>query len=190
MKKYVLSAALIAAVAVGCKDEKKETEVAVDTREQVDVTTVAANSGDGISTELVETDVPDSIRTSFVAKYPKAAKAKWMKYEPVETDTAVNLQFAQNYYYVTYYADGADYTSWYDNTGNWVKTSTSVSGPSELPDAVNKTINMQYPDYNIEKIEKEEDDGIVEYEVKLKKGEQKVKLKLLENGEISKRKVK
>jgi hypothetical protein len=56
------------------------------------------------------------------------------------------------YYYVRYNNNGADYMSWYNNRGDWVKTSTRVPGNKNLPDAVNMYINENYPGYTIEEI--------------------------------------
>jgi uncharacterized membrane protein YkoI len=93
-----------------------------------------------------------------------------------------------NYYYVRYNNDGADYVSWYNNRGEWVKTSTRITGNPNLPDAVNKTINAQYPGYTIVEIDKENDKNMDMYEVELKKGEAKAKLKILPDGTVFKRK--
>ncbi len=70
------------------------------------------------------------------------------------------------------------------------KTSTKVPGNSKLPDAVNKTINDSYPGYTIVEIDEENDKDMDMYEIELNKGDSKVKLKILPNGEIFKRKSK
>lgn len=95
-----------------------------------------------------------------------------------------------NSYYVTFQNKGTDVTSWYNNLGDWVKTSTKIPGDSRLPDAVNKTLNEHYPGYKIEDISKENDKNMDMYETKLNKGEEKIKLKVLPNGEVFKRKEK
>ena len=182
MKKYLLFFAVAGFTLVSCKEnENKETET-------VDVTTVANEANTAGTAATVSADnVPDTIRTSFMAKYPNATKVTWKKYEPQEDD---GLSRNEEYWYTTYSNEGADYTSWYDNQGLWVKTSTKVPGPSSLPDAVNKTINAQYPGYTIDEIDKENDKDMDMYEVKLVKGDQKAKLKILPNGEVFKRKEK
>lgn len=95
-----------------------------------------------------------------------------------------------SYYYVTFQDRGNDVISWYNNLGNWVKTSTRIPGDFRWPDAVNKTLSEQYPRYKIEEISKENDINIDMYEIKLNKGKEKAKLKVLPNGEIFKRKEK
>ena len=97
-----------------------------------------------------------------------------MKYDPIETD---NMKMDDQYYLFRFGNDGSDYTSWYNNRGNWVKTSTRILNNSSLPDAVNKTINQQYPGYTIEEIDKENDKDMEMYEIKLTKGGEKAKIK-------------
>ena len=176
--------AAITATAVlfsSCDNSKKEKN-----ESDVPVTVVAKEAvKEGKSTTITTEQVPDTIRNLFVKKYPKATKTTWMKYEPGDND---DLKMDDEYYYVTYYNEGADYTSWYNNHGDWVKTSTRVTGNANLPDAVNKTINEQYPGYTIVEIDKENDKDMDMYEIELKKGDEKAKLKILPNGTIFKRK--
>lgn len=176
---------MLALLMSACKDQKKDESVTVPV-EQVPVATVAKEaSSEGRSVAVITADVPDTVRSLFEKKYPKALKTTWMKYEPVTSD---DMQMDDQYYYVRFNDNGADYTSWYNNRGDWVKTSTKVPGSAKLPDAVNRTINVQYPGYTIEEIDKENDKDMEMYEVKLRKGDAKAKLKILPNGEIFKRK--
>lgn len=185
---YFLSAA-IALGAISCNDEKKKDEVVIVKEEtSVPVNDVAkASRTEGTIKTITTEQVPDTIEYAFKTKYPKAVSPIWVEYTPVEND---ELSMDRNYYYVTFNDRGADITSWYDNNGDWVKTSTKIPGDSRLPDAVNKTINEQYPGYKIEEISKENDKNMEMYEVKLNKGEEKAKLKILPNGEVFKRKEK
>ncbi len=179
--KIMLIAVAGIVTAIGCKEQKSEEQtVAV---ENTTPATQANSNAETLNTEMV----PDSINSSFMVKYPRATKVNWKPYTPEEGD---DLSNDDKYYYVSYNNDGADYTTLYNNRGLWVRTSTIISGPKELPDAVNKTVNEKFPGYTIEKIEKEEDDGVTEYELKLTKGEQTAKLKILPNGKISKQKLK
>lgn len=180
-KIYFAAIATTVVLCSSCDNSKKES-----TESTVPVTVVAKESvKEGKSTTVTTEQVPDTIRNLFVKKYPKASKMTWMKYEPGDND---DLKMDDEYYYVTYYNAGADYTSWYNNHGDWVKTSTRVTGNANLPDAVNKTINDQYPGYTIVEIDKENDKDMDMYEIELKKGEAKAKLKILPNGTIFKRK--
>ena len=183
--------ALVAATGLfmgSCDDSKKETTaVTTDTAVAVTpapVTDVARYAlKEGTSTAVQVDKVPQPIRTTFTTKYPKAQKVVWMSYTPVESD---NMSMDSTYYYVRFNDNGADYVTWYDNRGEWVKTSTHVTGNSSLPDAVNQTINAQFPGYTIEEINKENDKDMDMYEIKMNKGESKIKVKILPNGEIFK----
>ena len=180
-KIFLPAIAAMALLFSSCDNSKKETNTS-----DVPVATVAKEAAkEGKSVTITTEEVPDTVRMLFSKKYPKATKTVWMKYEPVESD---DLKMDDQYYYVTYYTDGADYTSWYNNHGEWVKTSTRVTGNANLPDAVNKTINDQYPGYTIVEIDKENDKDMDMYEIELKKGDEKAKLKILPNGTIFKRK--
>ncbi|HMJ47010.1 MAG TPA: PepSY-like domain-containing protein [Ferruginibacter sp.] len=172
-------------MATGCGDNKKETTVTT-TDSAAPVTTVAKMAvTEGKSIVITDKDVPDSVSLIFRKKYPTAQKVVWMKYEPVESD---ELVMDDSYYYVRFNSDGSDYTTWYNNRGEWVKTSTRIPNTSGLPDAVNNTITTQFPGYEIVEIDKENDKNRDMYEIELKKGDDKVKLKILPNGEIYKRK--
>ena len=171
---------------LSCNNQKKETTTVSTDTVQVPITTIAKEAAkEGRSVAVKTEEVPDTIQLLFTKKYPKALKTSWMKYEPVETD---DMKMDEQYYFVRFNNNGADYTSWYNNHGDWVKTSTRVEGNSALPDAVNKTINDQYPGYTVEEIDKENDKDMEMYEIKLRKGDEKAKLKILPNGEIFKRK--
>ncbi len=171
-------------------DKNSETAVTTDT---VTTTTAPVNvvadraDNDGRAVVVTSENVPEPVRTSFVTKYPKLEKVEWYSYTPVEDD---NLSMDDQYYYVRFNDKGADYMSWYNNRGEWVKTSTVVPGPKSLPDAVNRYINANYPDYKIEEISKENDKDMDMFEIKMNKGESKVKLKILPNGEVFKKKTK
>jgi len=174
---------------ISCNNEKKQNEaVTTSTDTSVSVKDVSIKSmKEGTKKTITTQEVPDTIEYTFKEKYPKAVSPVWVEYTPVETD---ELPMDNNYYYVTFQDKGADVTSWYNNFGDWVKTSTRIPGDSRLPDAVNQTLNEQYPGYKIEEISKENDKNMDMYEIKLNKGKEKAKLKVLPNGEVFKRKEK
>ena len=186
MKKLI--PVLIAAVSLlsACNNDKNDKKVEMPGEVPI-ATVVTAAKTEGKSVVVSADAVPDSVKKSFTTEYPTIQKVEWVKYEPIESD---ELKMDDEYYYVRYNNNGADYISWYNNRGDWVKTSTKVAGNSNLPDAVNKTINDQYPGYTITEIDKENDKDMVMYEIDLEKGDAKAKLKVLEDGTIYKRKEK
>lgn len=178
-------AVCIALSFMSCNDEKKTATTTVSDTSVAVQTVAKAAATEGTSLSLAAAEVPDTIKNSFMAKYPKAGTPQWVKYTPVEADY---LPMDNEYYYVMFTNNGEDITSWYNNRGEWVKTSTKIKGDPRLPDAVNKTINAQYPGYKIEEVDKENDKDMDMYEIKLRKGDEKAKLKVLPNGEVFKRK--
>ena len=189
MKLTICLFAVAASITVmSCNNEKKQEQVVTTADTSIAVKDVAVKSmTEGTKKTITIQEVPDTIEYAFKEKYPKAVSPVWVEYTPIETD---ELPMDNNYYYVTFQDRGADVTSWYNNFGDWVKTSTRIPGDSRLPDAVNKTLNEQYPGYKIEEISKENDKNMDMYDIKLNKGEEKAKLKILPNGEVFKRKEK
>ncbi len=167
----------------GCQEtEKKE----VTTTEVVKTdNTMSENMG---PVDIEMSAVPETVQTSFKTKSAKAEKVTWKKYKASATEDDVRLTANGDYYYVMYYDNGADYTTWYDANGIIVKTSMRVNGPKELPDAVNMVINKEYPGYTITEIDKENDKDIDVFEIELNKGDSKSKIKITPAGEIVKRK--
>ena len=186
MKKIKIAlSALFLIAAVSCNSEKKETTT-VPLEEKTDVKVVADQAKVEGKTVLINAaNVPQPVNQSFSTKYPKAQRVEWMAYEPIESD---ELKMDEKYYYVRFNSDGSDYVSWYDNNGGWVKTSTKLINNSGLPDAVNNTLKTKYAGYEIVEVDKENDKNMEMYEIELKKGDDKVKLKILPSGEIFKSK--
>ncbi|MEO7462957.1 MAG: PepSY-like domain-containing protein [Ferruginibacter sp.] len=196
MKKLTSAFMLVAGLALSsCDNNKTETSETTATMENTAATdTMVTPSMDNVanvsategkSTTMNTADLPAPVSTTFTKKYPKAERVVWMQYEPIEYD---NMAMDRQYYYVKYYTDGSDYISWYDNNGEWVRTSTKMENTSGLPDPVNATIKTQYPGYTISEVDKENDKDREMYEIELNKGDSKVKLKILPNGEIFKKK--
>lgn len=149
-------------------------------------TTSSTTYRTGESRSVTVAELPKPVSAAFTKKYPKAENPTWMVYTPVEED----YMPGKTYYYVNVPgADGSDYV-WYNESGDWYKTVKPMKKDSRLPDAVNKTINEQYPGYTIDEVSKENDKDMDMYEVKLLKGNEKAKLKILPDGSVFKRKEK
>ena len=170
-----------------CKEQEKTIETTTPDAVEIDNSNTAQRSGPvDVQMDLV----PVSVQTSFKSKYANADKISWKKYYVTTEEDDIRLIPNNDYYYVIYNNDGADYTTWYDTTGVMIKSSMRISGPKELPDAVNMTLNKEYPDYTITEIDKENDKNIEVYEIDLEKGESKVKVKVSPDGTVVKRKEK
>ncbi|MEJ7625814.1 MAG: PepSY-like domain-containing protein [Ferruginibacter sp.] len=194
MKNFVIVTLISGIGLFSCDNTRKDTVTETTVPAPIDtvasdaatITTIAQQATrDGNGIVIKNDEVPDTIRTSFTTKYPRVKKSEWYRYQPVEED---EMKMDDSYYYVRFNDNGADYTTWYNNRGEWVKTATKVPGNKNLPDAVNKYINVNYPGYTIEEISKENDKDMDMYEIKMNKGDSKVKLKILPNGKVFKRK--
>ncbi len=131
--------------------------------------------------------VPKDIKLSFDKKYPAIKKAEWSRYTPSEED---DMDRNTDYYFVRFNNNGEDYIDWYNTRGEWVKTSTTLKLDAKLPEPVSNYIMDNYEGYTVEEINKENDKDMDMYEVKLNKGDKKVKFKILPDGQIFKKKSK
>lgn len=174
-----IAAGSLIMLATACNNDKKET--ATVTTADTTVTAPVAENPVIVTAE----QVPDTIRTTFSMKFPKASSPQWYRYNAIAED---ELPTDVSYYYVDFMNTGDEMSAWYNERGEWVKTSTKIKGDSRLPDAVNKTLNEQFPGYKIDELKKENDKDMDMYEIKLLKGDQKAKVKILPNGTIFKRK--
>ncbi len=170
----------------GCKEQVKiESTTTTAQREAIPADKTTVDQG---PVDIDMNAVPTPVQTSFTTKNAKAEKVSWKRYTATADEDDDRLIPNNDYYYVVYYNEGADYRTWYDTTGTIVKTSMKVAGPKELPAAVNKVINEQFPGYTVSEIDKENDKNIDVYELELNKGEQKSKIKITPDGNIVKRK--
>jgi len=128
-----------------------------------------------IATSISDTViVPIAIRTSFEKKYPNATTVVWYRYVPDKTKpdpTAWYYSMDEKDYYVSFYWDNDDYIAWYDDD-RWIRSSKTVDN-IELPAAVVRSVNAQYPGYRITDVDMEYDQNRSLYEVKLVKGNTK-----------------
>ena len=138
--------------------------------------------------------VPTGIQTNFNAQYPGATEVVWSPYDvtlvPIDWEMAGWTVLDKDDYAVSYMYEGQKYISWYDSDGNWIGSSFVITDPKILPSAVHTMVAEKYPGYTIDKIDKEMWKDQVAYELKLKSGENKIKLLVDANGNVIKEKVK
>ena len=96
----------------------------------------------------------------------------------------------RNYYYVTYRWNYIPYEAWYTAEGNLIKEEEVIYLPNsgDMPVAIVRSIMQHYPGYEIVETDKENDKDMAMYEVELRNGDKKAKVKFLMNGEIFKAK--
>jgi uncharacterized membrane protein YkoI len=168
----------------GCNEQEKTVETT--TPDAIVVDNTATRTAGPVDVKMEE--VPVTVQTSFKSKYANAGEIQWKKYYVTQEEDDVRLIPNNDYYYVIYNNDGYNYNTWYDTTGVMVKSTMIVSGPKELPNAVNMTINKEFPGFTVTEIEKDNDKDMDIYEIDLEKGESKAKIKITPDGTIVKRK--
>ncbi len=193
MKKIMIPfAALAIAVTTSCnnssdadKTQVKDT-TATTTTEHTTVHTKRIKSGKPV-------EVIPVIQTKFTEKYPEAKEVEWTKYDnamaPIDIDWDLVgwAPLDTSIYTATYVIDTTDYWSWFTPSGDWIATVASI--PSNgLPEAVNKTLESQFPGYTITSVNKENDKNRTAYEIKMEKGEDKMKALIDQNGNVMKKK--
>lgn len=116
-------------------------------------------------------NVPAIVVNTFQQQFPKAADIEWEKkgnlYE-VEFETGLS---------------GKDHKMLIDSSGKISYHKVDIS-ESELPDAIKKTITAQFSGYAIDDPEKIESDGLVTYEVELKKKPEEWEVTFSSDGKV------
>lgn len=148
---------------------------------------VEKKAGEGERIVIETQTVPEPVKVTFVNKYAKANNVKWASYKPVPADT---WEANKEYYYVTYDWDYIPYRAWYMADGTMVKEEEIIylANSGDMPQAIVKSILQQYPGYEIVEKDKENDKDMDMYEVELRNGDKKAKVKFLMNGKIFKAK--
>ena len=137
--------------------------------------------------------VPSNIQTSFSTQYPDATSVTWAPYDvavaPIDWDLTDWAVLSPKDYTATYTMNGNRYYSWYDANGNWIGTTYDITDyHNGLPAAVNETIASKYSGYTIDKASQVTWKDRTAYELKLKNGNDKMKVLVDNNGTVLKQK--
>lgn len=154
--------------------------------------TVAGASNTASTPAPSPVNVPEATKTHFESKYSNASNVTWSNYnEPVSTIewewTAWPVLDA-NDYVVSYDWNGMDYYAWYDQDGNWIGSSGTMADISGLPTAVSNTVKKEFSGYTVTSVDKENDKDREAYEVKMEKGDDKMKALISSDGTVLKKK--
>lgn len=137
--------------------------------------------------------VPGNIQTTFTTQYPGATAVTWVPYNetavPIDWDLTDWAVLSPRDYQVNYSLNGNQYYSWYDANGNWIGTSYYITNYNNgLPAAVNATIANKFSGYTIDKASQVTWKDHTAYDVKLKNGDNKMKVLIDTNGDVLKQK--
>jgi len=183
-------AVLVIATSTSCNNSDNADKTQV--KDTSVVTTTANTHSKRVRTGKV-VEVMPVIQTRFIEKYPEAKEVEWTKYDteiqPLDIDWDLTgwAPLDTTVYTANYIIDATDYWSWYTPSGDWIATVSTFSN-NNLPDAVNKTLEAQFPGYTITSVSKENDKNRTAYEIKMEKGEDKMKALIDENGNLMKKK--
>ncbi len=168
-------------LAVSCKDSDKDKSKTpeVDTVVSIPHTTV---TDEPVRIAITKEEVPEKAMMAFSKKEPKATNVQYAKVEKKGTNAPDSVVY---YYYFDYDRDNWGYWLVYDDEGMVVEDNSypKIAG---LPDPVSKTVDQYFRGYKIVEQEKGNDKDMVIYELELEKGDLKRKVKIMENGGISK----
>jgi len=118
------------------------------------------------------TNVPEKVKTAFSAKFENAKKVKWDK----ENDSEWEAEFKM---------DGKKYSANFDLDGNWMETEYEIE-KSEIPVAVQATLNLDFLGYKIEEAEVSETTEGKFYEFEIEKGKTEKEITIDESGKVVK----
>ncbi|MGG9971982.1 PepSY-like domain-containing protein [Ferruginibacter sp. SUN002] len=183
-KKLIGFAAIIMTIMTSCNSADSKTAEAD--------TVVVKEKTKEVTTVYKTVEVAPIVQTKFIERYPAASDVQWVRYQDVPvTDADWNLMdwasLDTTDYAAKYVIDKKDYWSWYTPQGEWISTVSTIES-TEVPAAVNKTLQSQFPGYTITFVNKENYKNKTAYKVKLEKGDDKMKVVMDENGSIMKQK--
>ena len=175
---------IIMTILISCNNADTQT-AAVDTM-------VVKEKTNEVTTVYKTIEVAPVVQTKFIEKYPTASNVQWMRYEDVPaTEREWTLSDWATYdtmnYAARYTIDSTSYWSWYTPQGDWVSTESTIQS-SDVPAAVNKTLQSQFADYAITFVNKENYKNKTAYKIKMENGDDKMKVVIDEEGKIMKQK--
>lgn len=206
IRNWFFAAGALSLLAISCNNDNNSTTTTRSSSDTIDMTKGDAGKTTTVKNEsttrhfttrpIAVADLPKPITTSFAKEYPAASNIEWRYFNPADTmmyDNDLYPDWDTSYYTANYTTNGSEQMTVYNPQGEWVETSTIIpvtGGNPNLPDAVNKAIRAQYPDYSIYLVKKDKDKSNTIYVVKMIKGDTKAKAIYNADGTIFKSKTK
>jgi flagellar motor switch/type III secretory pathway protein FliN len=117
--------------------------------------------------------VPAGVSAAFSQKFPEASKVKWGKENATEWEAEFMLH-------------GVEYSANFDESGAWMETEYKI-GSSELPAAIQTTLDEQFGEYEIDLAEVTETAEGKLFELGLKKGKEELEITMDNDGKVLKK---
>jgi hypothetical protein len=118
-------------------------------------------------------DLPARVKAAFDQKFPGAQKVKWGKENAIEWEAGFKL-------------DNKEYTANFNTDGNWIETEYKI-GEKEIPAAVTKTLEKEFPEYKLVESEISETVKGKLYEFGIKTGSGKMEVAVNSDGTLIKK---
>jgi hypothetical protein len=159
-------------------------------RSIITITAIVALASCG--TPYQATSTGDVARSSFSVQYPNAINPEWSRYDmsyvPIDWELAGWPTLDNSAYLVKFNQDNNSYYAWYDENGNWIGSTYSISDYNTLPSAVNTTLSDKYSGYTITKVNREFQHDRIAYEIELSNNDMRKKVLIDTNGNVIKEK--
>lgn len=191
MKKLFFACFAASAILMSCGESAGDKDTSRNEDTTASMNNETAYNDPSVMAGMREAEAPDPVKKSFTEKYPKANSVSYLQYsnspDMIDWELSGWPAWDTSYYVVRYNDNGYDNWVFYTPSGEWISTVSTVNNAS-LPAAVNATINREFPGYTIEEISKENDKDRSAFEIKMEKGEDKMKALIDMNGNIMKKK--
>ncbi|MDP4271730.1 MAG: PepSY-like domain-containing protein [Bacteroidota bacterium] len=134
---------------------------------------VATNAQKSEKESKKQVNVPETVKKSFAAAFPKVVKVKWSIEKPGE--------------YEAEFIDGKiESSALYDAKGKWLATETEIA-QAQLPQAVKTSLAKEFAGFKINEVEQVESQAGISYEMEAKKGKTEYELVFDANGKLLKK---
>ncbi len=115
-------------------------------------------------------DLPASVNTAFIQKFPNATGVKWGKENAKEWEAEFKM-------------GDKDYSANFDNAGGWMETEYKISA-KEIPASVTASIRKEFAGYKTDESEVSETEKGKVYEFVLSKGNEKLEVAFSNDGKL------
>jgi uncharacterized membrane protein YkoI len=117
--------------------------------------------------------VPASVKSAFSKKFTNVSNVKWSQ----ENNREWEAEFKK---------DGKNYSSNFDNSGNWKETEYAIS-MNEVPAVVTTSLKNEFEGYKVKESELSESEKGKLYEFMLKKGDTTMEVAIDPSGHVVKK---